>query len=192
MYPQEHLVGGLGFPAGSDGKESACNARDPGSVPGSGRSHGERNGYPLSTFAWRIPWTEDPGMLQSMRSRRVGHYWATNNLDSKHGKIVCDYIQIKLSYLLDFVTPLLLFLQFIGTVSPSESDFLKMTFQKVTILCLGRSAYFSYEPSWDPQNGDELAEGRHCSISFCPIEKDLKTYGGWDTAYEEKIAKFRK
>ena len=122
MYPQEHLVGGLGFPAGSDGKESACNARDPGSVPGSGRSHGERNGYPLSTFAWRIPWTEDPGMLQSMRSRRVGHYWATNNLDSKHGKIVCDYIQIKLSYLLDFVTPLLLFLQFIGTVSPSESD----------------------------------------------------------------------
>jgi len=32
---------------GSDGKESACNARDLGSVPGSGRSVGEGNGYPL-------------------------------------------------------------------------------------------------------------------------------------------------
>ena len=32
---------------GSDGKESACNAGDPGSIPGSGKSPGERNGYPL-------------------------------------------------------------------------------------------------------------------------------------------------
>ena len=35
-----------GFPGGSDDKESACNAGDPGSIPGSGRS-GEGNGYPL-------------------------------------------------------------------------------------------------------------------------------------------------
>ena len=34
-------------PGGSDGKESACSARDPGSVPGLGRSPGEGNGYPL-------------------------------------------------------------------------------------------------------------------------------------------------
>ena len=32
---------------GSDGKESACNAGNPGSIPGWGRSFGERNGYPL-------------------------------------------------------------------------------------------------------------------------------------------------
>ena len=31
---------------GSDGKESACNAGDVGSIPGSGRPHGEGNGYP--------------------------------------------------------------------------------------------------------------------------------------------------
>ena len=36
-----------GFPGGSDGKESACNAGDLGSIPGSGRSRGEENGYPL-------------------------------------------------------------------------------------------------------------------------------------------------
>ena len=37
----------LGFPGGSDGKESACNAGDLGSIPGLGRSSGEGNGYPL-------------------------------------------------------------------------------------------------------------------------------------------------
>ena len=36
-----------GFPSGSDGKESACNARDPGSIPGLGRSPGEGYGNPL-------------------------------------------------------------------------------------------------------------------------------------------------
>ena len=36
-----------GFPGGSDGKESASNAGDWGSIPGSGRSPGEGNGYPL-------------------------------------------------------------------------------------------------------------------------------------------------
>ena len=37
----------VGFPVGSDSKESTCNARDLGSVPGMGRSLGERNGNPL-------------------------------------------------------------------------------------------------------------------------------------------------
>ena len=36
-----------GFPRDSDGKESTCNAGDPGSIPGSGRSPGEANGYPI-------------------------------------------------------------------------------------------------------------------------------------------------
>ena len=36
-----------GFPVSSDGKESACNVGNPGSIPGSGRSPGEGNGYPL-------------------------------------------------------------------------------------------------------------------------------------------------
>ena len=35
------------FPSGSDSKESACNAEDPGSIPGSERSPREGNGYPL-------------------------------------------------------------------------------------------------------------------------------------------------
>ena len=31
-----------------------------------------------STLAWKIPWTEEPGRLQSMGSQRVGHNWATS------------------------------------------------------------------------------------------------------------------
>ena len=38
---------GLGFPGGSDSKESVCNAGNPSSIPGMGRALGEGNGYPL-------------------------------------------------------------------------------------------------------------------------------------------------
>ena len=37
----------MGFPDGSEGQESACNAGDPGLIPGLGRSPGEGNGNPL-------------------------------------------------------------------------------------------------------------------------------------------------
>ena len=95
----------------SAGKESTCNAGDPGSVPESGRSAEEGIGYPLqkswaslvaqtvtnlpaiqetwvrslgwgmathsSILAWRVPWTEEPGRLQSMGLQRVGYDWVT-------------------------------------------------------------------------------------------------------------------
>ena len=47
----------LGFPSGSAGKESACNAGDLGSILGLGISTGEGNSYLLQCLAWRIsPW----------------------------------------------------------------------------------------------------------------------------------------
>ena len=45
-----HRISGGGggyFPGGSEGKESTCNAGNLGSIPGSGRSPGDGNGYPL-------------------------------------------------------------------------------------------------------------------------------------------------
>ena len=60
------------FPGGSDGKESVCNAGDPGLIPELIRSSGEGKGYPLQYSCWRIPWTEKPGGLQSMGSQRAG------------------------------------------------------------------------------------------------------------------------
>ena len=41
----------MGFPGNSVGKECACNAGDPGSIPGLGRSTGEGIGYPLQ-YSW--------------------------------------------------------------------------------------------------------------------------------------------
>ena len=137
----------MGFPGGSDGKVSAHNVGDPGSISGLGRSPGEGNGNPLQysclenstdrrawqatvygvtknqtrlsdftffyfhkliiilchnledrwffldcivlissekvmaphfrTLAWKIPWMEEPGRLQSMGSLGVRHDWAT-------------------------------------------------------------------------------------------------------------------
>ena len=62
-----------GFPDGSADKESACNSEDVGSIPGSGRSPGGGNNTHSSIPAWRIPWTEEPGRIQSMGSQESGH-----------------------------------------------------------------------------------------------------------------------
>ena len=62
-----------GFPGGSDGKASACNMEDLGSVPGLGRSPEKEMATRSSTLAWKIPWMEEPGRLQSMGLQRVGH-----------------------------------------------------------------------------------------------------------------------
>ena len=61
---------------GASGKELPANAggiRDMGSIPESGRSPGEEQGNRVSIIVWRIPWTEEPGGLQSMGLQRVGH-----------------------------------------------------------------------------------------------------------------------
>ena len=60
----------LGSPGGSDGKESACNVGDVGSIPGSGRSPGGGNGNPLQYSCLRNPMEEEPGGLQSMGSQK--------------------------------------------------------------------------------------------------------------------------
>ena len=51
----------LGFPGDADGKESACNVGDLGSVPGSGRSPGEGDPTHSRILAWRMPQPEEPG-----------------------------------------------------------------------------------------------------------------------------------
>ena len=58
-----------GFPGGSEGKASAYNSGDLGSILGLGRSSGEGNGNPLQYSAWKTPWTEEPGGLQSVGSQ---------------------------------------------------------------------------------------------------------------------------
>ena len=63
----------LGFPGGSDGTESNYNVGYLGSIPGLGRSLEEGMVTHCSILAQRIPWTEEPGGLESTGSQRVGH-----------------------------------------------------------------------------------------------------------------------
>ena len=66
-----------GFPGSSDSKESACNVGDLGLIPGLWRSSLRRAWQPTPVFLpGEFPWTEDPGGLQSMRLKTVGHNWA--------------------------------------------------------------------------------------------------------------------
>ena len=62
-----------GFPGGSAGKEFACDAGDLGLIPGSGRSPGEGNGYPLQYSCRENSMDTGACGLQSMGSQRVGH-----------------------------------------------------------------------------------------------------------------------
>ena len=52
---------------------NAGDVRKAVSIPESGRSSGEGMAAHSSILAWRIPWTEEPGGLQSMGSKTVGH-----------------------------------------------------------------------------------------------------------------------
>ena len=53
LFPMEYL----GFPGGSDSKESACNTKDLGWIPGSGRPLEKGLATHSSILAWKIPWT---------------------------------------------------------------------------------------------------------------------------------------
>ena len=57
----------VGFPGGSNSKESTCSAGDMGSIPGLGRSLEKGMATGSSSLAWRIPWTEEPGGLHPQR-----------------------------------------------------------------------------------------------------------------------------
>ena len=62
-----------GSPGGSDGKESACNAGDPGSISGLGRSPGEENGNPLQYSCLENSMDREAWGLQSTGLQRVVH-----------------------------------------------------------------------------------------------------------------------
>ena len=73
----------LGFPGGSAGKKSACNATDLGSIPGLGRSSGEGNGYPLQYSS--LDNSMDcivHGVAKSLTQLNDFHYYIQNQLSN--------------------------------------------------------------------------------------------------------------
>ena len=63
----------MGFPCGSAGKESACNAGYLGSIPGLGRSPGEEKGYPLQYFVLENSLNYIPCCKESDTTERHSH-----------------------------------------------------------------------------------------------------------------------
>ena len=68
-----------GFPDGTSGKESTCNAGDTRGV-GSITVYGRFPATHSSILAWKIPWTEESGGLQSMGPQRGRWDWATKHI----------------------------------------------------------------------------------------------------------------
>ena len=65
------------FPGGSDSKESVVRETQVRSLGGEDPLE-KRIATHSNILAWKIPWMEEPGRLQSMGSQRVGHSWATS------------------------------------------------------------------------------------------------------------------
>ena len=63
----------MGFPCSSVGKESACNAGDPGSIPGLGRSARGGNGKPLEYLCLENPMDRGAWWVQAIQSQNAGH-----------------------------------------------------------------------------------------------------------------------
>ena len=68
----------LGFPGGSDDKETVCNAGDPGSVPGLGRYPGEGSGYPLQYSCLENSMDRGAWWATVQQAAKSGHNWVTN------------------------------------------------------------------------------------------------------------------
>ena len=76
----------LGFPGGSDGKASAYNVGNPGSIHGSGRSPGEGNGNPLQFSCWGNSVDRGAWWATVHGIARVGHNLATKPPPTNHNK----------------------------------------------------------------------------------------------------------
>ena len=80
-----------GLPTWLSGKESSCQMHETQEtqVWSLGREEPleEEMTTLSSTLAWKIPWTKEPGGLQSMGSQRVGHDWETEQSGSRRGKV---------------------------------------------------------------------------------------------------------
>ena len=80
---QPSAIHTLGFPGVAVVKNPPANAEDVGSIPGSGQSLEKEMATHCSILAWRIPWTEEHGGLQSMGSQS----WTWLSLYPNHSKI---------------------------------------------------------------------------------------------------------
>ena len=133
----------LSFPGGSELKASASNAGDLGSIPGLGRSLEKEMVTHSSILAWRIPWMEKPGRLQSTGSQRVRHDWTTSPSPSSFQACLGTTL-VSISFL-DWVgnwpEDAFCFLDSFGSRELKELEIYHM----VPVLCYGTITVFLYK-----------------------------------------------
>ena len=83
------IPGCMGFPGGSDGKESTCNSGDLGSIPGLGRSPGEGHSNSVQYFCLENPMDRGAWWATVQGLQRVRHNWS--NLIHTHTVIYLTY-----------------------------------------------------------------------------------------------------
>ena len=147
-------------------KKSACSAGNPGSIPEGGRSPEEGNGNPTpsSILAWKIPWTEEPGGLQSMGLQRVRHNWATITFTLQTDKNGYDLL---MAFLWDTSVSLLFYFLYI-----SSPFLISLNYQQFTsrlYFCQIKWNFFS--PCLISQNSKFLL-----SVSFSWQYNDLHKF----------------
>ena len=113
----------MGFPGGSDSKESACNVGDPSLIPGSGR------------FPWRRKWQPTPAFLPA---ESHGQYSSRGRKESESDTI--EQLTLPHSHLLTFVRPAWIFTQLQAHNPPA--------FLMSLLRCL-IGIFFSAWPKWD-------------------------------------------
>jgi len=80
-----HWIGlAVNTPGGSVVKNPPANAKDMGSIPGSGRYGEKEMATHSSILAWEMPWTEEPGSLQSLGSQESDTALRLNNNHRYH------------------------------------------------------------------------------------------------------------
>ena len=87
------FIGVQGFPGGSAVKNLPANAGDTSLIPESGRSPGEGSGNRiLQLLAWKTPWTEAPGRLQSMGFKELDRTQLLNDNDNSCFTMFCSFL----------------------------------------------------------------------------------------------------
>ena len=126
-----------------------------------------------STFAWKIPWTEEPGGLQSTGSHRVGHDWS--EVSSSISMTRCFIFQLILAESAEEPKSLLMKVK-----EESEKGGLKLNIQKTKTMASGPITSWETdgETVADFFGGSEMTADGDCS-------HEIKTLAPWKESYDQ-------
>ena len=131
-----------------------------------------------STLAWKMPWTEEPGGLQSMGSLKVGHDWATSLSlfcigEGNGNPLQCSHITICLSlcWLADiWVVSCLLAIMNTAAMNVNVYFVCVWAYIFISLNCILRSRAAGFQPSFDTHNWEHwVCDSSLISLKHFPV-----------------------